>query len=131
MTAAKKPVPAPVAAPVVDPAPAPTVAPSQSAWSLIGHAIAQRIAAPARPRPVKQPSGTSLLDFILVTGALVLIGGGLYGLFTIHGIDSATLPIIASLLSFVSGSILGAYAGYRWGASDTMKKAAATTPTSS
>lgn len=113
---------APVAAP---PELAPVaLAAEPSAWPLIGRAIAMRIAA---PRPARN-SGTSLLDFILVVGALVLIGGGLYGLFTIKDIPKETLPIIASVLSFICGSILGAYAGYRWGASDAMKKANASAP---
>jgi hypothetical protein len=123
MATAPKPAPATAAAP--DPTPAPVVSQAApSAWSLIAHAIAQRIAAPPRARA---QASTSLLDFILVVGALVLIGGGLYGLFMVPNIPKETLPIIASLLSFISGSILGAYAGYRWGASDAMKKVAVAT----
>lgn len=94
-------------------------------WAVIGAAIAQRIATPRPPQPPRQHNGASLLDFILVVGALVLIGGGLYGLFTIKDIPKETLPIIASVLSFICGSILGAYAGYRWGASDAMKRVSA------
>jgi hypothetical protein len=122
MAAASKPAPAPADVPETAADAAPTAKPPF--WSVIAEAIAQRIVAPPRTRPLPQPSSTSLLDFILVVGALVLIGGGLYGLFTIQNIPKETLPIIASLLSFISGSILGAYAGYRWGASDTMKKVA-------
>ncbi len=96
------------AAPVAVPPRAPT----------IREAIARRIIAGAGPKS----GGNSLLDFILVVGALGLIGGGLYGLFTVKDIPKETLPIIASVLSFICGSILGAYAGYRWGASDAMKK---------
>jgi hypothetical protein len=123
MATAPKPAPAAAAAPEPTPAPMVTQA-APSAWSLIAHAIAQRIAAPPRARA---QASTSLLDFILVVGCMVLLGGGIYGLFTVPKIDSATLPIIASLLSFISGSILGAYAGYRWGASDAMKKVAVAT----
>ena len=104
------------------PAPAPPAAhdPALTAPApTISQAIAQRILAGAGPKS----GGNSLLDFILVVGALFLIGGGLYGLFTIKDIPKETLPIIASVLSFICGSILGAYAGYRWGASDAMKKA--------
>lgn len=82
-------------------------------------AIARRILTGGGP---KAP-GTSFLDFILVVGAQMMIAGGLYGMFTVHDIPKETLPIIASVLSFICGSILGAYAGYRWGASDAMKKA--------
>jgi hypothetical protein len=121
--AISKPAPAAAAAPD----PVPPAAANENAktfWPIIAHAIALRIAAPPRARA---QAGTSLLDFILVVGALVLIGGGLFGLFTLKNIPSSSLPIIASLLSFISGSILGAYAGYRWGASDTMKKVAIAT----
>lgn len=118
MAAAPKPAPAPA---VARDQSTKAAAPAPTFWAVIAHALAQRIARPPRPRP---QASTSLLDFILVVGALLLIGGGLYGLFTIKDIPKETLPIIASLLSFISGSILGAYAGYRWGASDTMKKVA-------
>lgn len=75
------------------------------------------------PDPVRssKPAGGNL-DAILVVGALALVGGGLAGLFLMT-VPQANLPIIASLLSFLSGSVLGAYAGFRWGASDAMKKA--------
>lgn len=116
MSAATKPAPASDAAPAA--------VPDMSFWTVIGRAIAQRIAAPPR---VRAQASTSLLDFILVIGALLLVGGGLYGLFMVPNISDKTLPIIASLLSFISGSILGAYAGYRWGASDAMKRQAVTT----
>ncbi|MES2034892.1 MAG: hypothetical protein V4466_12015 [Pseudomonadota bacterium] len=97
----------------------PPAASGQGFWEILAQALAQRITAPPRPR---QASSTSLLDFILVVGALILIAGGLYGLFMVPNIPKETLPIIASLLSFISGSILGAYAGYRWGASEAMKR---------
>lgn len=97
---------------------APAAAPALPPALSIRQAIAQRIVAGIGPKP----PGTSFLDFVLVCGALLLIGGGLYGLFTIKDVPKESLPIIASLLSFLAGSILGAYAGYRWGASDTMKK---------
>jgi hypothetical protein len=109
------------------PKPAPAVAPAAPEianpgfWAVIAQALAQRIAAPPR---VRAQASTSLLDFILVVGALILIAGGLYGLFMVRDIPKETLPIIASLLSFISGSILGAYAGYRWGASEAMKRQA-------
>lgn len=116
MTAALKPAPVPEAASAA--------ASDTTFWAVIGRAIAQRITAPPR---VRAQASTSLLDFILVIGALLLVGGGLYGLFMVPNISDKNLPIIASLLAFISGSILGAYAGYRWGASDAMKRQTATT----
>lgn len=65
--------------------------------------------------------GPSPLDYILIIGALGLLGYGLHGLM-MGDVSEANLPTIASLLSFLTGTILGGYAGYRWGASATMKR---------
>lgn len=78
-------------------------------------------APPAAPKAATSPKdGPNALDFVLVIGAMLMVGGGLVGLFL--GDQKQTLPIIASILSFLCGSILGGYAGYRWGASDALKK---------
>lgn len=66
--------------------------------------------------------GPAVLDYILIIGALLLVGYGMHGLMG-GKIGSDALPIIASLLSFITGTVLGGYAGYRWGASATSKKA--------
>ena len=48
-------------------------------------------------------------------------GFGLWGLVMGH-VTKDNLPTVASLLSFLAGTILGGYAGYRWGASATQKR---------
>lgn len=106
---------APAAAPAADPAPG---LPPAAEPLTIRTAIAHRIHAAGR-----RGAGPSLLDFVLVIGALSLVGYGVHGLMTFTSIPQANLPTLASLLSFLTGSILGTYAGYRWGASDAMKKA--------
>lgn len=66
--------------------------------------------------------GPSALDYILIIGVLGLVAYGLHGLM-VGDVSEANLPTVASLLSFMAGTILGGYAGYRWGASATPKKA--------
>ena len=66
-------------------------------------------------------SQANWLDTILVLGSLVIIGGVLLGLF-VKEVPQANLPIIASLASAMLGAVIAGYAGYRWGASDALKK---------
>ncbi len=56
------------------------------------------------------------LDAIVVVGAMVIIGGGIAGLM-LRVVPSDNLPIVAGLLGTMLGTIIGGYAGFRWGAS--------------
>ena len=56
------------------------------------------------------------LDAIVVVASLVIIGGGVGGLMLLD-VPSDNLPIVAGLLGTMMGTILGGYAGFRWGAS--------------
>lgn len=58
------------------------------------------------------------LDAIVVVASLVIIGGGVAGLMILD-VPSDNLPIVAGLLGTMLGTILGGYAGFRWGASQT------------
>ena len=58
------------------------------------------------------------LDAIVVVAALIIIGGGVAGLMILN-VPSDNLPIVAGLLGTMLGTILGGYAGFRWGASTT------------
>lgn len=69
------------------------------------------------------------LDTILILGTLAILGGVLLGLF-VTNIPQANLPIIASLASALLAAVVAGYAGYRWGASDALKKLTASTVSS-
>lgn len=56
------------------------------------------------------------LDAIVVTGAMAIVGGGIVGLI-FRVIPSENLAVLAGLLGTIAGTILGGYAGFRWGAS--------------
>lgn len=58
------------------------------------------------------------LDAIVVCATLIIIGGGVAGLMILD-VPSDNLPIVAGLLGTMLGTILGGYAGFRWGASVT------------
>jgi len=60
------------------------------------------------------------LDAIVVVGSVAIIGGGIAGLMFLD-VPSDNLPIVAGLLGTVMGTILGGYAGFRWGASVAQK----------
>lgn len=109
---------APTAAPAAEPAQAVLVAEPMT----IRTAIAHRIHAAGH-----RSAGPSLLDFLLVFGVLLIVGGVLYGLFQVTDLK-ATLPIIASMASALISAVISGYAAYRWGASDAMKKANASAP---
>jgi hypothetical protein len=61
-----------------------------------------------------------MLDLIAVGGAMATVAGVLFGLFAVT-VPQAQLPVIASLAGLIAGTVLGGYAGYRWGASEAMK----------
>lgn len=73
--------------------------------------------APAVPRDT-----INLLDAILVTGVLLILAGVLAVLAFLQ-VPQANLAIMASLASGMMGTVIGGYAGYRWGASDALKRA--------
>lgn len=58
------------------------------------------------------------LDAIVVVGAMVIVGGGVAGLMLVT-VPGENLAVVAGLLGTIAGSILGAYAGFRWGASQS------------
>jgi len=60
------------------------------------------------------------LDAIVVVSSVVIIGGGIGGLMLLD-VPSDNLPIVAGLLGTIMGTILGGYAGFRWGASVAQK----------
>ena len=55
------------------------------------------------------------LDAIVVVAALLIVGGGIAGLifFTVPG---ENLAVVSGLLGTIAGTLLGGYAGFRWGA---------------
>lgn len=57
-----------------------------------------------------------VLDAGLVAGVLLILAAGIAGLMFLP-IPQANLAILASLLSGLAGTVIGGYAGYRWGAS--------------
>jgi hypothetical protein len=62
------------------------------------------------------------LDAIVVIGAMLIVGGGVAGLIFFI-IPSENLAVVAGLLGTIAGTILGGYAGVRWGASVANKDA--------
>lgn len=79
---------------------------------------------PAKPRAKpRHPRGhgTAWLDNILVLGSLLIVGGVLLGLF-LATVPTANLPIIAGVTGTLVGTVIGGYAGYRWGASASMRR---------
>lgn len=82
-------------------------------------------AAPSRPRGSKD--GPNLLDYIMVVGALMIVGGIVLGLFVATDIK-LTLPIIASVASALISAVIAGYAGYRWGASQASDRSAPAQP---
>lgn len=60
------------------------------------------------------------LDAIVVVGSLTIVGGGCLALALLR-IPSENLAVLAGLLGTIAGTILGGYAGFRWGASVAQK----------
>ena len=63
------------------------------------------------------------LDAIVVVGSLTIVGGGCFALAMVT-IPSENLAVLAGLLGTIAGTILGGYAGFRWGASVAQNKPA-------
>jgi uncharacterized membrane protein YeaQ/YmgE (transglycosylase-associated protein family) len=71
---------------------------------------------------------SSQIDTILVVGTLLIIAGVVAALIFVT-INQAQLAILASIVSGLMGAVIGGYTGYRWGASDALKKQTATSTT--
>lgn len=63
------------------------------------------------------------LDSALILMTLLIVGGGL-AVLAFVSIPDKNLPIFASLLTGLISSVIGAYAGFRWGSSVTAKRLA-------
>lgn len=74
-------------------------------------------------------SVASTLDSILVLTVAVTMAGVLAGLFFFK-VPNENLPIIASIASALMGLVIGGYAGFRWGASESSKRPTPPTATS-
>jgi hypothetical protein len=74
--------------------------------------------APAPAPPAARKDGPNPLDYIMVVGGLLIVGGVVLGLFVATDIK-LTLPIIASIASAIISAVIAGYAGYRWGASQS------------
>ena len=56
------------------------------------------------------------LDAIVVVGAMLIVGGGIAGLMILT-VPGENLAVVSGLLGGLSGTILGGYIGFRFGAS--------------
>ena len=56
------------------------------------------------------------LDAIVVVAALLIVGGGVAALI-FRAVPSENLAVISGLLGTILGTVVGGYAGFRWGAS--------------
>jgi len=56
------------------------------------------------------------LDAIVVIGSLLIVGGGVAALI-FYTVPGENLAVVSGLLGTIAGTILGGYAGFRWGAS--------------
>lgn len=74
-----------------------------------------------KPSSLAKPD-KDLLDAILIVSIVFIVGSGVFGLMFLD-IPQDNLAILASLLSGLTGTVIGGYAGYRWGASMTDKHA--------
>lgn len=73
---------------------------------------------------VNKPPTYETLDAIVVIAALLIVGGGIAGLifFVVPG---ENLAVVSGLLGTIAGTLLGGYAGFRWGATARDTKAPA------
>lgn len=62
------------------------------------------------------------LDAIVVVGAMLIVGGGIAGLMFMT-VPGENLAVVAGLLGGLSGTVVGGYVGFRFGASLTSKDA--------
>ena len=62
------------------------------------------------------------LDAIVVVGAMLIVGGGIAGLMFVT-VPGENLAVVAGLLGGLSGTVVGGYVGFRFGASLTGKDA--------
>jgi hypothetical protein len=56
------------------------------------------------------------LDALVVMSSVFIVGGGVAGLMFLK-VPSENLAVVAGLLGTMLGTIIGGYAGFRWGAS--------------
>lgn len=56
------------------------------------------------------------LDAIVVIGAMLIVGGGIAGLMFLT-VPGENLAVVAGLLGGLSGTVVGGYVGFRFGAS--------------
>lgn len=68
-----------------------------------------------------KPDQPHWLDAALVIGVLGIVAGVFYGLVMLN-IPDKNLPILAGSLGVLIGTVIGGYAGFRWGASQSTKK---------
>lgn len=61
------------------------------------------------------------LDAIVVIGSILIVGGSIAGLM-FRAVPTDNLPTLAGLLGTLLGTVIGGYAGFRWGASVTAKQ---------
>lgn len=60
------------------------------------------------------------LDAIVVCAVLLIVGGSVLG-YMLLDIPQANLPTLSGLIQGLVGVVIGGYAGFRWGASQTDK----------
>lgn len=56
------------------------------------------------------------LDAVVVIGAMLIVGGGIAGLMFLT-VPGENLAVVAGLLGGLSGTVVGGYVGFRFGAS--------------
>lgn len=64
------------------------------------------------------------LDGVLVVGVLLILAGVIFGLF-VRPPTAPVLAIISGMVSGLTGTVIGGYAGFRWGASVVARKGVA------
>jgi len=74
---------------------------------------------------MKNWSWNDTLDAIVVIGVLLIVGFSVWVLAYVT-VPQANLPILSAVVSGLIGTVIGGYAGYRWGASKNTPKTVAT-----